>query len=127
MGISSCTVFFDGRFWIALAERSDQAGAASVARHVFGPEPSNPELLRFYLYVLPTLRFLPGMPPARLEKKKRRGAGSRHPKKSLDAFKELKSADARERSRQTGRERADEARIRFEKKVASRKLRKKGK
>ncbi|MBU1079767.1 MAG: YjdF family protein, partial [Spirochaetes bacterium] len=59
---STCTVFFDGRFWIALAVRTDEAGVASIARHVFGPEPTNPELLRFYLFVLPALRYLPGLP-----------------------------------------------------------------
>jgi len=126
MVTSSCTVFFDGRFWIALAERQDQSGAASAARHVFGPEPSNPELLHFYLFILPTLRFLPGMPLIKPEKRKRPRAGSR-PRKSLNAYKELRSADAGERARKNARTHAAEARILYGRKAASRKLKKKGK
>ena len=37
------TVYFDGQFWVALYEREDEAGLAA-ARHVFGPEPSLPEI-----------------------------------------------------------------------------------
>jgi len=37
------TVCFDGQFWIGLFEREDDDGLA-VARHVFGPEPSLPQI-----------------------------------------------------------------------------------
>ncbi len=42
------TVFFEGPFWVGLLE-SEEAGEFVVARHVFGAEPSNPELLHFML------------------------------------------------------------------------------
>ncbi len=38
------TVYHDGRFWVALIERLD-GDAVEIARHVFGPEPGNAELL----------------------------------------------------------------------------------
>jgi len=38
------TIYFDGQFWVAVIEH--HRGAESVAaRHVFGPEPNNAELL----------------------------------------------------------------------------------
>jgi hypothetical protein len=127
MGFTSCTVFFEGSFWIALVERSEQAGASSVARHVFGPEPSNPELLHFYLFVLPTLRFLSGRSPQKKEKRKPRSAVRSRPKKALDAFKQLRAADAKERRKTVSRERTEEVRLRYLQKVSIRKLKRKGK
>jgi hypothetical protein len=50
-------IYFDGSFWVALVER--HAGNETfLARHVFGREPSNPELLAFCLETLPRLEFL---------------------------------------------------------------------
>lgn len=37
------TIYFDGQFWIAFYERTED-GILSIARHVFGPEPSQPEI-----------------------------------------------------------------------------------
>ena len=40
------TIYFDGQFWVALVEH--HRGTESVAaRHVFGPEPNNAELLQW--------------------------------------------------------------------------------
>lgn len=44
---SSFTVFFDGTFWIGVAEIGDPDGSFRAARHVFGTEPSHAELLEF--------------------------------------------------------------------------------
>jgi hypothetical protein len=43
------TVYFEDPFWVGVLE-SEEGGTLSVARHVFGAEPSNPELLRFMLH-----------------------------------------------------------------------------
>ena len=43
------TVFFEGPFWVGVLE-SEEDGVLTVARHVFGPEPSNAELVEFMLY-----------------------------------------------------------------------------
>jgi Protein of unknown function (DUF2992) len=39
------TIFFDGRFWVAVVERHFVDGSVSAARHVFGAEPTNAEIL----------------------------------------------------------------------------------
>lgn len=53
---SSFTVFFEGPFWVGILESSASAEAGTgagrgylVARHVFGAEPGNAELLAFML------------------------------------------------------------------------------
>lgn len=42
------TIFLEKRFWVGLFERTDKEGYA-VARHVFGSEPSDPEVYEFVL------------------------------------------------------------------------------
>ena len=42
------TVYFDGQFWIGLVECAD-ADRLQVARHIFGAEPSDNEVLEFVL------------------------------------------------------------------------------
>jgi hypothetical protein len=42
------TVFFDDPFWVAVLEVSDK-GQVRAIRHVFGTEPSDPELYQFLL------------------------------------------------------------------------------
>ncbi len=43
------TVFFNGQFWIALIEKLDSSGTVFIGKYTFGPEPTNPQLLQFYL------------------------------------------------------------------------------
>jgi hypothetical protein len=43
------TVFFENPFWVGILESEDE-GTFVVAKHVFGAEPSNAELLEFMLY-----------------------------------------------------------------------------
>lgn len=42
------TVYFEGPFWVGILESEDE-GILVVARHVFGAEPGNAELLDFML------------------------------------------------------------------------------
>jgi hypothetical protein len=42
------TVYFEGPFWVGILESEDE-GILVVARHVFGTEPGNAELLGFML------------------------------------------------------------------------------
>jgi len=42
------TVYFEGPFWVGVLESEDE-GTITVARHVFGAEPGNAELLDFML------------------------------------------------------------------------------
>jgi hypothetical protein len=49
MGCSATfTVYFEDPFWVGVVEL-DQDGAVYASRHVFGAEPTNPELLAFVL------------------------------------------------------------------------------
>lgn len=51
-----CTVSPNGSLWVALFERTDSDGKA-VARHVFGKEPSDPELYEFIVEHFRVLKF----------------------------------------------------------------------
>jgi hypothetical protein len=43
------TIYFENPFWVGILESEDE-GILIVARHVFGREPTNAELLHFMLY-----------------------------------------------------------------------------
>jgi hypothetical protein len=126
MGYASCTVLFDGRFWIALAEREGDDGTVSVARHVFGPEPTNTDLLRFYLHELGGLRFLAGADAPRAKIRKKPAEERRRVKKSLDAFEELRSSALTERKRETAAQRREADEARYEAKRQLKKSKRKG-
>ncbi|MCO7126950.1 YjdF family protein [Sporolactobacillus shoreicorticis] len=42
------TVYFDEQYWVGVVE-AEKKGQMVIARHVFGPEPSNPDVLSFVL------------------------------------------------------------------------------
>jgi hypothetical protein len=48
------TVFFDGQYWIGVVE-AEKDGRMIIARHVFGPEPSSPDVLSFVSFDLDQL------------------------------------------------------------------------
>lgn len=50
------TIFFEKRFWVGTFERTDKEGYA-VARHIFGAEPSDPEVYEFVLNHYVELKF----------------------------------------------------------------------
>src|SRR5579871_6281859 len=50
------TIYFEKRFWIGTFERTDKEGYA-VARHIFGGEPSDPEVYDFVLHHYHELQF----------------------------------------------------------------------
>ena len=54
------TVFFDGSFFAALSERID-ADELRAAKHVFGPEPSDPEVYQWVLREFARLRYSPAV------------------------------------------------------------------
>lgn len=55
--ICKLTICFEDPFWIALVETQDDQEGYRVARHVFGPEPSDPEVEAFIHDNWKTLRF----------------------------------------------------------------------
>lgn len=50
------TIFFEKRYWIGLFERTDKEGYA-VAKHIFGAEPSDPEVHEWVLNHYHELKF----------------------------------------------------------------------
>ncbi len=56
------TVFFDGQFWIALIKKQDSSGTIFTGKYTFGPEPTNPRLLQFYLNDYVHVPCYPGAP-----------------------------------------------------------------
>ncbi|WP_276353207.1 YjdF family protein [Cohnella caldifontis] len=48
------TVYHDGQFWVGVVEELDR-GRLKAARHVFGPEPHDEEVLQFVRQVMPRL------------------------------------------------------------------------
>lgn len=136
--IARLTVFFDGQFWVAFCEREDEEGLV-VARYIFGPEPSLPEIFEFvsgrsWL----ELDFLPTSHGGELQ-----AMGSPNPKRAQrEAARQMRSDKARTRAQEAMRlaleERALEAKTlrreqreaeaaqRREQEVAKRKAKKRG-
>ncbi len=130
------TICHDGQFWIALIERL-HGDRIEIARHVFGPEPSNAELLAWagmgfagLHFVAAEARALPE-PPANPKRRKREAAAqaratgpSSRARDALKAANELNAAQRKaagsERRQAAAEQRYDDRRIR-------RKARKRGK
>lgn len=56
MATIKATIFFESKFWVGTFERTDKEGYA-IARHIFGPEPSDPEIHEFVLNHYHELKF----------------------------------------------------------------------
>ena len=132
------TVAYDGQFWIAFFER-ESGGVLSVARHVFGPEPSMAQILELVSgRAYQRIRYLPASttatPAPQLAanpKRRQRDAAKdsravRVSTRSQDAFKgalESLKADAAADRRTRRDAAADEIRA---KRIAKRKEKKRG-
>ncbi len=133
---SKCTVYFEDPFWVAVFERLDGCGY-SVARFVFGSEPSETELHEFALKHFQTLSFsLPG-PRSKLTshevrfKRRQRearqqtqqaGIGTRA-QRALQAERERMKRDRQEESRE---ERETRERQKFIQKLTQKKQKHRG-
>lgn len=56
MATIKATIFFEKRYWVGTFERIDKEGYA-VARHIFGGEPTDPEIHEFVLNYYQELQF----------------------------------------------------------------------
>ncbi|MEK7339451.1 MAG: YjdF family protein [Candidatus Rhabdochlamydia sp.] len=56
MATVKATLFFEKGFWVGTFERTDKEGYA-IARHIFGKEPSDPEVHEFVLKSYHELKF----------------------------------------------------------------------
>lgn len=93
------TIYFDGQFWCALIERCE-GGRTYAGRHVFGSEPSNPEILNWMVHGFARVPLLPVEGRAKIRFKKlakvesKTGGGI---PKSLTAFSQAQKEYAKER------------------------------
>lgn len=132
---STLTLYHDGQFWVGIAERVED-GRLTVARIVFGPEPSNEEVLQLVLSRWSRLHFsgeaaadAPALSknPKRRQREAARELSNRGPStKSQDVLsraRELQKAESRSRGIRAKHE-ADSAR--FEKRQAKKKEKRRG-
>lgn len=131
------TVFFEGPFWVGILESEDECGLVA-ARHVFGAEPTNAELVRFMLYSYHLMsRTAPISPPTPLadrpvsnpkrairEARKAMSSGpSSRSREALSAELEATKSDSRAGRRE--RSRAEEE-LRFAQRAEKRRERHRG-
>ncbi len=128
------TVYFDGQFWVALVERLD-GEAVEVARHVFGAEPSNAELLDWAGKGFGGLSFHPApervlcQPSANPKRRKRAAAKERQAdlsSRSRNALKTAAEFAAREKGALRAESRRAAAARRHADRVARKKARRRG-
>lgn len=87
------TVFFDGQFWVFIIERSIRDEGLMIGKYTFGAEPTNTDLLAFYLRVLPFLPVYQSDVRIRVKAKKRMREQERITTKAKDAYKDLRAKD----------------------------------
>lgn len=110
-----CTVYFENPFWVAVFERVDERGH-SVARFVFGGEPTEAELHIFAIRHFHLLSFsLPGPVPEIEEREagfKRRQREARHQvlQKGIGTYAQHALQAERERMKQVRQEESREER-----------------
>lgn len=137
MSICKLTICFEDPFWIGLVEVED-GGVYSVARHVFGAEPSTPEVFEFVCHHWRELRFTHDVEvevrrakrvnPKRLRRliEKEMRANARRGTKAQQALAEERERAA-ERGKAARRERkADRADERFAQRTEKRKQKHRG-
>ncbi len=132
---STLTVYHDGQFWVGLAEHVED-GTYGVTRIVFGPEPSDEEILQFVVSRWEKLQFFGNKPtearkPAKNPKRRVREAAKTLKQPAMSTKAQQVLADQREmQKRERGRARstrhADEAEARFEQRKTKRKQKRRG-
>lgn len=135
--LSTLTLYHDSQFWIGIAERVED-GRLTVARIVFGPEPSNEEVLQLVLSGWNRLHFsgeadanadAPALSknPKRRQREAARELSKRGPStKSQDVLaraRELQKAESKSRGARAKHE-AESAR--FEKRQAKKREKRRG-
>jgi hypothetical protein len=138
MSCCKLTICFEPPFWVGLVETEDDAGAYRVARHVFGAEPSDPEVAAFIHERWCELRFT-----AELQVEKRGGrkishkrlqrviaqevaANARRGTKAQQALSEERDANKAEKLQKRHAQRAVVEQARFEQRSEKRKQKHRG-
>lgn len=131
------TICFEGPFWIGLIETEDE-GDLRIARHVFGSEPTDPEVFAFIHAKWRALKFTQDlrvekhggrkMNHKRLQRaiEKEIAANTRRGTKAQQALAEQRETNKEERQMSSRARRDAEKRERFEQKAEKRKRKKRG-
>jgi len=132
------TIVFDAPFWVAIFERFSEDGY-SVAKHVFGDEPSSPDFYDFILKDMDSLRFtapqkeeivlIKKKNPKRLQrdaKKEMKSNGQYTVSKAHEAMKKEQEKNKKEKKRITREEREMEENKKFLLKQEKRKQKHRG-
>lgn len=137
MSMSKLTVRFEDPFWVGIIEVEDEEGYR-VARHVFGAEPTTPEVLRFVCDKWRELRFTDGIRiqveqakrvnPKRLRRmiEKEIRSSARRGTKAQQALAEQREAAKGESEALSRARREERRRERFAKKTEKRKRKHRG-
>lgn len=137
MSMSKLTVRFEDPFWVGIIEVENEGGYR-VARHVFGAEPTTPEVLRFVCDEWRELRFTDGIQiqveqanrvnPKRLRRmiEKEIRSSARRGTKAQQALAEQREAAKRESEALSRARREEQRRERFAKKTEKRKRKHRG-
>lgn len=135
---STLTVYFDGQFWVGMAELVEK-GQLRACRIVFGAEPSNEEVLDFVLsrwmkldFSAPIAQEIQHGPAdaSNPKRRKRQAAKALRQRsgstKAQQAISEQREAEAELRKEKASERRALKARERFEQKTEKRKQKRRG-
>lgn len=137
MSMSKLTVRFEDPFWVGIIEVESE-GDYRVARHVFGAEPTTPEVLRFVCDKWRELRFTDGIQvqveqakrvnPKRLRRmiEKEIRSSARRGTKAQQALVEQREAAKGESEALSRARREEQRRERFAKKTEKRKQKHRG-
>ncbi|WP_346687476.1 YjdF family protein [Enteroscipio rubneri] len=137
MSMSKLTVRFEDPFWVGIIEVESE-GDYRVARHVFGAEPTTPEVLRFVCDKWRELRFTDGIQvqveqakrvnPKRLRRmiEKEIRSSARRGTKAQQALAEQREAAKGESEALSRARREEQRRERFAKKTEKRKQKHRG-
>lgn len=120
------TIYFDGQFWCALIERCED-GKTYAGRHVFGAEPSNPEILTWMVHGFANVPLLPVKSRTKIRFKKLAKVEQKNVggiPKSLTAFSQAQKEYAKEHKTMKCRQRKLEEKEKYLLKQIKRKKRK---
>ena len=120
------TIMFDGQFWIAFTEKRTTNGTLLVGKYTFGPEPSNNDLLYYYLYRCHSVRLHRTETGARTKARRTLRETSRTTSKSLAKYQEIRKEYLVAKHKETKQRAREETQRQYEKKSEKRKRKKRG-
>jgi len=119
------TVYYDDQFWVFLVETIDEFGVLKIGKYTFGAEPSNTDLISFYLNTYAGISKIESTVRIRTIKSRKEKEQERITKKSKEVYNVLKKQYCVEQKKERKKiEKLDEEKkyyIRIKKKKDNRK------